>query len=132
MWWLITAIAAQFNLACTGTEKTLEPATLTDTVTPFAQTYRIDLEHGKWCDGNCSSVLDIAKVSPTWLTLISENIDTPHNVSSHHLGVDRTSGGLSEADILGPTSRPLRGTFIKAACEVQPFSGFPNPPTTLF
>ena len=120
------AIAATFNLLCTGTSTT---TTLQGKKTePYEATYRLDLDKMKWCESECKALHDIAKVQPTFISLQDEKEDTPSRQSMTISQVDRETGRHT-ATLTAKTYGRFGYTVIityDGQCERQPFSGFPK------
>ena len=115
------AVASAFNLLCTGTvyiHDIDDPYSPPDTQ-QVTETYRIDLDEGRWCRDECASTISIAKVEPTVITLQDITIPTSH-VQSYTITIYRETGLLfSKLVLRGVESRTIE------QCEVRPFGGFP-------
>jgi hypothetical protein len=122
MWIMAAAAAAAFNLVCTGTMTVAGGDR--DGATPYRTTYRIDLASGKYCEGDCPLLRDIAEVQPSRITLDQRGNPAP-GASDYAINViDRTSG---EQTILTSSGRRGALLYVKSTgrCESQPFTGFP-------
>jgi hypothetical protein len=109
---------ASFNLVCTGTEF----AALGDRTTerPLSVNYRIDLEAGRYCTGDCSETSALVRVTPQELVMVSETL--PGTSRPSEISVSRESGQLTWHIVSGDLS--YEGF---AHCERGPFTGFPRP-----
>ena len=99
---LASAAAAVFNLVCTGT--TFIGVGLdavkkqTQTQTPYAETFRIDLNAERWCYGKCETTAHIYRVSPIMIMLKLEHDEKIGSESFISLNredgsiIDRTRG----------------------------------------
>lgn len=121
------AVAAAFNLVCTGTETTRSIAG--EKLEPYTHIYRVDLDKKKWCEEGCSVVRDVAEVQQSFLELEPRrNVDTAVDRDFFEWTIDRTTGRESML-----ASKGLRADIIilkwEGTCARQPFTGFPSPPT---
>lgn len=117
------AAALTFNLICTGT---MEARTVDGIDNePYRYEYRIDLQRGKWCEGDCRALHDFVRVSQTQLTLEDVNIDTPHERRTSLNLINRETG---EQRIFASTRHLLLMEW-RGTCERAAFSGFPTLPT---
>lgn len=80
------AMAAAFNMLCSGTET----FSIGPSERPYETVYRIDLEHGRWCEGDCESVRAIARIVGDRIVL---HDGTP---PSRATGRRRIDAGLTE------------------------------------
>lgn len=108
-----------FNLVCSGTltERTL----LTEDVSLYEVIYRVDLQQGKWCEGDCTGTRDIYEAQPTFLTLDA----SPGYLTSSYNRIDRQTG----EHMAGETVRSGRDTLsqsLRGHCELATFTGFPK------
>ena len=104
------ALAATFNLLCTGTRTTHEDRE-PPRIEPFSETYRIDLAAGRWCKGACKETTAIR--SHDAKSILLEDF-SPTNLFTH---IDRETGAIY---------RTARLTVSEEGfCEPRPFSGFP-------
>ncbi|MFZ5748231.1 MAG: hypothetical protein ACOY45_11335 [Pseudomonadota bacterium] len=115
-----------FNLVCTGTlsSRSMDG----ETKKPYRSVYRIDLDRGKWCDGDCEALHDIASVQPTQIALQDKRVDTPSERSMMANLIDRRTG---EHTVTATSATPgLRGSVLimqwHGQCERAPFTGFPS------
>lgn len=114
------AAAAVFNLDCTGT--TFIGAGL-DAIkkqnqTPYAETFRIDLNAERWCSGKCETTTHIYRVSPTMIML---KLEQDEKIGSESfISLNREDGSVLD--------RTRVDTFIvmnTGKCQSAPFTGFP-------
>lgn len=115
-----------FNLVCTGTlsSRSMDG----ETEESYRSVYRIDLDRGKWCDGDCEALHDIASVQPTQIALQDKRVDTPGERSMMANLIDRRTG---EHTITATSATPgRRGSVLimqwHGQCERAPFTGFPS------
>ncbi len=113
------AIVAAFNLVCSGDQSTFttgEKGSLQ--TTPFAITYRVDLESRRWCLDPCSQTSALVTVSET--KLVFSRLDDPPNTYIE-VSVNRESGSYSSTIQFGSRNSMRGGT-----CTPAPFTGFPR------
>jgi hypothetical protein len=116
-------VAAAFNLVCTGTSGGGDTtgAFLWAPRVPFTTVFRIDLERGRWCAGDCATTRRLAGVSETVITLDSLRDRTSNE--QHFLSTLNRENGRYFSSF-----RSGRSLFVQnAQCEVAPFGGFPEP-----
>lgn len=111
------ALSLAFDLMCNGSETQVSKAGLKEV--PYARTLRIDLDSGRYCDGECVTTRLIAKVEPTRITLYDSFGPTGKGGDQW---LDRERGMLFSGSI-----GVDRTTMAEAQCERRPFSGFPQP-----
>jgi hypothetical protein len=119
---LALAAAAAFNLVCSGTETysdNMAPSSARER--PFSVTYRVDLNAGRWCSGECPETLAIYRVTERQITLTSNEAQRKNTVDWIHIDINRESGRLS-ADTVLKTSFYIRD----GQCRPAPFAGFPT------
>jgi hypothetical protein len=117
---LALQVTAAFNLVCTGTSFGGDDASfLTAPRESFTTVFRIDLERGRWCAGECPTTHRLADVTDTQITLQSEREPTTHFRLTSSL--NRETGRYFSSLRMGKT-RAVRN----AQCEVAPFGGFPE------
>jgi hypothetical protein len=120
-----SAAAEPFNLTCSGTMTTV---TIDGKrAEPYNSTYRLDLDRGKWCEGECKALFEIESVQPTQLTLLSKEVDTPSERSTTSNFIDRETGA-HHALATSANPRDRRSTITIAwsgQCTKAPFGGFP-------
>lgn len=126
MWIMAAAAAAAFNLVCTGTVTVAGGDR--DGARPYRTAYRIDLASGKYCEGDCRLVRDIAEVQPTRITLDERGNVAPGSSDYSINVIERDSGAQT---ILTASGRRGAMLYVKSTgrCESQPFTGFPDIPT---
>lgn len=122
----LMAVAAAFNLICTGTMTSRSIAG--EKSEPFEHIYRIDLDRQLWCESDCKTQREIFAVQPTSITLQSVDKDTPSVRQMISTTIDRETGefrSLVTDQIPGRSSTII---ILKWAgkCERQPFTGFPK------
>ena len=119
------AIAATFNLVCSGTITT-DSFYARGQKEPYSYTYRIDLDKRKWCEGQCGVIRDIHDVQPVRIELEPpEDTNTPTKKRFFSSTINRTTGVHSTLLTSG------RGTDMlimkwEGSCSKQPFTGFPT------
>lgn len=121
------AVAAAFNLVCTGTQTSRSIAG--EKTEPYSHVYRIDLDKRKWCEEGCGSVHDIADVQAAYLDMQPrKNVDTAVEHDFFEWTIDRVTGRESLLATKG-----MRADIIilkwEGSCEMRPFTGFPILPT---
>lgn len=113
---LIAAVAA-FNLICNGT--TFVGDMKKENQSAYSQTFRIDLEVGRWCSGACETTDTIARISDTQIVLKLEREDEPHFES--FILLNREDGS-----ILDRTKFDYQLLIMSSGkCKRGPFTGFP-------
>jgi hypothetical protein len=119
-----TAVAATFNLICSGTSET---RTVDGTSTEsYRYEYRFDLTQNKWCDGECRETRNILRVSPTRIVLTDQDIETSERRDMSFEQINRETGEHYSSSIYrNGISRMLRES--RGHCEPAPFTGFPTP-----
>lgn len=119
----VVAATAAFNLVCSGT---FVVGSMNDIVTqkktPTEVVYRIDLNEGRFCTGNCANTSPIYRVTDTQIIFeASEDKDAGSDTLEM---VNRESGQylnrLRFLDLTTPTIIMTQGV-----CEKAPFTGFP-------
>ena len=117
------AAASTFNLTCTGTMESL--SSLGKEAEAWEQTFRVDLDQGKWCEGECKALHDFANVGPTQLTFQDKRETMLREEGVTSAFVSRETGayhGLA-------SHKGSFGTIVltwKGQCEAAPFAGFPE------
>ncbi|HYI64589.1 MAG TPA: hypothetical protein VEW71_06860 [Allosphingosinicella sp.] len=113
----LQAIAA-FNLACTGTMRSgpLGLALPEGEGEPFTIVYRIDLEAGRWCSGECDIVEALAAVANGEIVLRDRHDPAGSSVVRFLPG----AGRFTDTQIAGNIATLRSGT-----CEPAAFTGFP-------
>jgi len=115
------AMASAFNLLCSGTMYTRDPADPYSgpALQDVSETYRIDLVKRRWCVDKCTTTLPIIRAEPTHLIL--QDITTPSDgIQSYSVDVNRETGVMF-------TTLRMAGMEVRTVqhCEAQPFTGFP-------
>lgn len=107
-----------FDLWCDGTETRTSKDGLQEI--HFTRLYRINLENGRYCDGDCATTQVLAKVEPYSIKFYEHYGPAPTFYGSE-MSVNREDGKLVQIHI------GTNGTGgILAQCERRPFSGFPR------
>jgi hypothetical protein len=112
---IVTTAVQPYDLECTGRETSPPPA-------PFEAAWskhiRLDLQRGKWCDGTCDAVFDIAKIDDNQIVFQNER---PGPDEYWTIWVNRRTAEVTENMHL------FAGIYYigKGTCVRQPFSGFP-------
>ena len=115
-----SALAAnQYDLTCKGTEQkeTGKPAT------PWAETFRIDLDAKRWCRGDCRTAARIDAVTPDEI-VISNSRATSGGPNGTALSFSRTSGDVREYMDAGWSGSSF--DIAKGKCTRDLFSGMPG------
>lgn len=115
----------QFDLSCDGEKEVLAPGVANSSA--YSVVIRLDLDAGKWCEGNCARLRDIEGIDAATITLIDTNTDTPSHSFRSVARLDRTTGRYARMDRSGRPPAGNRSSFWTAQCQLKPFSGFPNP-----
>ena len=113
----LTAAAAAFNLVCTGTQATSQALAPPTSSLPFSVVYRVDLERGRWCSGDCSSTNPFYSVTVGEIVFRSQTEETVRYVTK----VNRESGAYTDALLVGDRLMITTGKCVKA-----PFTGLPE------
>lgn len=114
------AVAAAFNLLCTGDERTAEfqnGSIVTKSRTKYTSAYRIDLDKRRWCAGDCTQTAAIIEISDSSISLV--NTKEPFETL---LNLNRETGEMIYRLRIGDVV-----TLRMGQCERAPFSGFPTP-----
>ena len=123
------AQAQQFDLVCSGLMKSTSVGG--KQVKPYDKTIRIDLDEGKWCEGECLALHDIAEVQPIQITFTDKEVDTRDEQSFTKEFVNRQTG-VHRAFSSGRYPRFPELTVSlewEGTCRSEPFSGFTKPKT---
>ncbi|MNR16924.1 hypothetical protein D3C85_1335580 [compost metagenome] len=115
---LVVQSANQFDLICEGEHVGRWEGTVNRK--PFDAHYRIDLDRRVWCGADCTSVQDIASVSPTRIVLKASG---PGIFGGHDSGtwVDRSTGRLT-----GGSDSEFLKTSLSAQCRRATFTPIPR------
>lgn len=117
------AVASTFNLVCSGEVKSFGGGEAGSE--PFEKIYRVDLDSGKWCEGECPEQKPLAKVTGTSLTLEDELTEGATSRTERMSMVSRETGEfVSKSIILGSYGK--LSLYYSGQCEAAPFSGFPE------
>ena len=85
----------------------------------------MDLDSGKWCEGECSEQKPLAKVTGISLTLEDELTEGATSRTERMSMVSRETGEfVSKSIILGSYGK--LSLYYSGQCEAAPFSGFPE------
>ena len=120
---MLTAAALQaalaFNLVCTGTERAgpLGLAIPESAATPFAISYRVDLDLRRWCSDACDDTEELGDIVLARILLRDRH--SPEG--SHVIIFDPATGALT--DTLNQGDRMV---LRRATCTREDFSGFPR------
>lgn len=117
------AAATAFNLVCTGNLET--SSILGKETTKYSIIYRIDLDAGKWCDGECKAPEKIAEIQPAKFILQSSAGQTPPPVVRVTNVIDRETG---THNIFGSSGYGASAIVMhwSGVCEKADFTGFPT------
>lgn len=115
------AAAAAFNLVCAGHQEARGVMFSEDK--DYSTVFRVDLDQGKWCEGDCKRVNDIVRVEPSTIVLrdISKG-DHPRTYRESET-LDRVTGKHSRWVANKEGRDPFDVTW-KGQCQLQPFTGF--------
>lgn len=119
----IAALAA-FNLICTGT--LTSKSAQDEEAKPYSTTYRIDLENGQWCEGDCRTIKPIQDIQPTQLVLIDRNSFGVLGRQWSNIRLDRETGKHVATESLGIGTEFASLSQWEGQCERAEFSGFPE------
>lgn len=108
---LLIAAVAVFNLNCAGTVITNRSASK-----PFAKTFRVDLDAGRWCENDCPRSFPLFAISDDTLTF-QMKMDEISNITEE---VDRQSGEYTANGKVFSTSMEWHGKCTRTA-----FTGLP-------
>ena len=118
------AAAAAFNLVCSGTEWAgTKPADKDPynkaTGKPFTDTYRVNLERGRWCFNTCDTTSPIQQADEA--NILLDSATDPDLKSGRLIRVSRETGQLVHRVAIGDYA------FIRIGkCEAGPFTSFPK------
>lgn len=119
---LALQVAAAFNLVCAGHYKVelkaLSSINMTEG-TPFAITYRIDLERGRFCTNDCASTEALANVTETEIVFRGDPV-RQDDATGNDTRVNRETGAYASTITLSDEIVLFDGT-----CRRAPFTGFP-------
>lgn len=124
MIYLSVAIAASFNLVCSGTiEKTTYEG---KTSTPYNSVYRVDLDGGRWCVGNdqeCKTPETIKVTTEKYIKFIYTWPTAPGDNFRYVDQVDRETGE-HQLLIQSGSGAAIVSESGRGVCQKAPFSGF--------
>lgn len=111
--------ANQYDLNCKGTEQkqTGKPAT------PWAETFRIDLDAKRWCRGDCRTAARIDSVTADDIVLTNSRA-TSGGPNGTALAFSRTTGEVREYMDSGWSGSSF--DIAKGKCTRDLFSGMPG------
>ena len=111
--------ALAFNLVCTGTERAgpLGLALPDSAATPFAASYRIDLDLRRWCSDACDETEAVGDIVFAQILLRDE-----HNPEGSHVIIFNPATGRL-TDTLNAGNRMV---LRHATCTRAAFTGFPD------
>lgn len=116
-------VASTFNLVCSGEVRTFGGGEAETSA--FETVYRVDIERGVWCQGECSELKPLAKVTSTVLTLEDEAREGADSRSERTSMVSRETGEfVAKSIMLGGYGK--LSLYYSGQCEVAPFAGFPE------
>lgn len=112
----------QFNLDCSG-NVVIDDIFGTKSET-YHSIYRLDLDRGLWCDGDCKATHSFASVQPT-------QIELEHTETDTDLSFDRINRETGEHSILMAHNdvldrRSVRTMKWSGECKRLDFTGFPS------
>jgi hypothetical protein len=113
--------ATEFDLNCSGQSNHLTGMSTKPIDEPqtWADTFKVDLAHGKFCEGDCKTVETIYSVTPTQI-ILREYADDGGD------GLNRVNGAyLSERYNGDPQRLRTIKTVVVAQCKAVPFTGLP-------
>jgi hypothetical protein len=112
--------AGQFDLICTGTTKTIG-TNGNDGDKPQTVRYRIDLDAGRWCEGDCAAGLPIQSVTADNIVLIDRVNGPPIRGTERH-SISRIAGTVE-------STIATVGLFMSfhGACAKASFTPLPTP-----
>lgn len=118
----LLAVATAFNMVCAGTvaddrniQRPGDPQP-----GPYETVYRIDLDRGQWCDGDCTVLHDGILVVPPRLIL-----HPGHQSDIHGISINRATGehrGPRYTAMITDPGGPQR----RGQCREAEFTGFPE------
>lgn len=115
---------AAFNLICTGT---LTSKSVNDqAVKPYSIEYRVNLDEGLWCDGECKVIKQIFEVQPTQLTLMDYRGLGPLGRQWTNVTVNRETGKHAAIESFEQGTPYVSLSKWDGTCERKAFSGFPD------
>lgn len=117
------AVASTFNLVCAGEVKSFGAGEAGSE--PFETIYRVDLDSGTWCEGECSEQKPLAKVTGTTLIFEDELEEGATSRTERMSMVSRETGELLSKSITLASYGKL-SLFYTGQCEAAPFTGFPE------
>ena len=118
----ITTLAA-FNLICAGTTQKTLTVLPPEGASQYTETFRINLDDGRWCKGGCAETQPIVETSDTEIVLsrLSDNrgqaLETINRESGRHSYFIRIENFANSGV---PMIRSQKGE-----CQMHPFTGFP-------
>ena len=118
---LMLGTAAAFSLVCSGTETNVNSG-LSD---PYEVRYNIDLDRGIWCEGRCSIMGDVVRVTDETITLRNGPIPRYRIATIWTSTIDRRTGEHLERRVTTATV-VITGTERRGQCREEPFAGFPD------
>lgn len=115
---LMLAAAMAFDLTCSVTSGSIMGAPPKKLEHPEKWSFRVNLEEGRYCDGDCRATQPIGKITPTTLYLRMIEGESLKET----LQIDRASGALLHvSEFAGKVVSNQTGT-----CKVTPFTGLPR------
>lgn len=118
------AVAAAFNLICTGTttfgKLDLRPP---DRTAQFSEVFRVDLNQKRWCYRECSSTSPIVEITPTQIVFEREDRGEYNDTVTF---VNRESGAFASRVRSGIIGSDVFVTLTQGTCTRAKFTGFPS------
>ena len=113
------AMAASFNLVCTGFESEATRGQQPQ-VHPLVVSLRVNLTSLRWCSEPCLATRNIVKVTDDRITLEETSLPESNKVTFLQREVGRYMSAFTE-----PAYDPKHAIVGSADCKTAPFSGFP-------
>lgn len=111
---------SRFDLACVGATGEAHGITWN----PVDIYLRVDVAAGKWCEGDCSTIHDLADVQPSRIFLEKQSEYEKIREIAHIRSIDRVTGEYTYLQ-----ESPRGAAQQRALCTARAFSGFPAIPT---
>lgn len=125
---LAVAAAMAFNMQCAGRAQVIQITgpfqSKTTSDQPFAETFRVDLETGRWCSGPCVKTFPLKGVTEHFITLDAHDSSEGETIIDDEMIVHRETGDYIARTRFGSLFS-MAVNYTKAVCERAPFTGFP-------
>ena len=125
----VAAAVAAFNLECAVTGTTTSgPMTFGRKPTSewhAAKTLRIDLDAGRWCEGDCKETAPIVGMSETVLLLKGSDSSDADKFMDNETYINRETGEFVFRSRMGSLEN-LLVIMVRGPCRRLPFTGFPT------